>query len=214
MSDDMPSNPTASEPAHTDLSEALAAAVRPTPIADARHEAILQRTVLSGTFPKDASDEQEGDPLRPPTESEQRESEAFRKALEQRGDHPDVALALALAHAAGRPGPEPRLERALALGLATPPERRPRRGILLHVGFGAAATGLAMAATLLLVLRPASEPSLPDVHASTQLIYQRSLSPLFEADPGSLSASARLDRIAESRTRDLRNNRYLAWGVR
>jgi hypothetical protein len=80
------------------------------------------------------------------------------------------------------------------------------------VAFGTAASGLALAASIALVVGSARRPE-PAV-ALRELTPSRSLAPLLDADAARLSASERIDRVASVRARELRENRYAAWGVR
>lgn len=183
------------------LAEALVCAVAPAPIDPARHEAILQRAGI--VRPPDEDDE---DPFRPPTEEEQRQALALAQALDAGTPHPDAALARALRLAAGGAvDRDPPVEEILGRAL-----RRAERPKVLYLRVGAAAALLAAAASVALVLGVQPERA----EDAPELVVSRSLSPLFATETGALSASARLDRIANARARDLRNNRYARWGVR
>lgn len=203
-----PSEPALEEPLDPEqagvLLEALALAARPEPITVERHEAIVRATVLA------AADEQD-DPFRTPTEQERRDAELLARALEGSAKHTDADLARSLGLAFGRRGDDDAraatrtAERTLSSrGFGTS-----RRRNVLVVAFGIASGALAIAASALLVLRsaPVEDARAPD------LVLSRSLAPLFAPEAAPLEPSARLDRIAEARARDFRNNRYAAWGL-
>jgi hypothetical protein len=82
---------------------------------------------------------------------------------------------------------------------------------VIYVAFGGAGLALAAAAALLLALgglsQKAAEP------ASEPLLRPRSTAPLF-SERFDADVTARVDRIAEVRSRDLRENRYVAWGAK
>jgi hypothetical protein len=174
-----------------ELELALRAAWQPAELDPARHEQLLDLALE--------------DPLAPPTAEEIAESERLRRALEGEGDHAHLDLARAL-RAASHPEPPARAIRI--------PEPRPR---VIYVAFGAATTLLAAAAALALVIgsvsrqdpAPAAQKAAP-----AALSTSRSSTALFQ-EPFTLEGTtARMDRITSTRERELRQNRYLAWGVR
>lgn len=178
---------------------ALRAAFSPTPIATARHERILREALA--------------DPLAEASLEEQREADALRLALERGGDHEQARLARALNHALGAPAAEAgATERALEKALAA---RAPRSNVV-WVAFGLTASGLALAASVALLIGSAqrSAPVASSLTAREELASSRSLAPLLSGDAAQLSASERMDRIASVRAKELRQNRYAAWGVR
>jgi hypothetical protein len=153
------------------------------------------------------------DPDAPPTEEELAAAEALARALDDAGS-PEAAFAEAL-RAAHDPQdlPADRLDALVERALDAELPRQ--RGRVIRVAFGAAAAVLAMAAATLLFLRtqqtdsPGALPSAPTFAAA------RSAQDLFdEPFPRTGGTSARVDRIASARERDLRANRYAAWGVR
>ena len=177
-----------------ELELALRAAWHPAEIDPARHEQLLELALE--------------DPLAPATAEEMVESERLRQALEGEGDHPHLDLARAL-QAATRPAPPPR---ALPV-----PDARPR---VIYVAFGATTALLAAAAALALVIGSlSSKDAAPQSAAQAPLApaalsVSRSSAALFQ-EPFTLEGTtARMDRIASTRERELRQNRYLAWGVR
>src|SRR5689334_19616089 len=176
---------------------ALQAACSPAPIPEARHEQILREALE--------------DPLAEASDEELREAEALRLALEQGGDHEHARLARALGHALGAsPAEAHAAERALQKAL----EKPPARANVVWVAFGVAATGLALAASVVLVIGGAQRgaPTSATALAHGELAPSRSLAPLLNSDAEQLSASERMDRIASVRARELRQNRYAAWG--
>ena len=156
------------------------------------------------------------DPLAPPSPDELVESERLRRALDGEFEHPDGRLAAAL-RAAGAPAPlaaeamDRLAERALA----------PRRsGNVIFVAFGALATAaVAAAAAAMLFISPAKDARVAAAPAASaapqpELVPSRSTSAHFSEKFETADTSERVDRIALARARDLRNNRYTAWGVR
>jgi hypothetical protein len=83
---------------------------------------------------------------------------------------------------------------------------------VIFVAFGVAASVLAVAAGIALVVTPVSRES--DALRQSKFVPSRSFAPLVDGESAQLSASARLDRLVGARERDLRANRYAAWGVR
>ena len=154
------------------------------------------------------------DPFAPASPEEIVESERLRRALEGHGDHPDLALARALAQAHSPGSSLPRIAPEAVLRAVPAAPRRPAKVIAYR--FGGAAALLAVAAAVLLAIAPGVERdaetpnAVPDLKALAQ---SRSTAPLFQADSAG-PASARIDRIASSRERELRDNRYAQWGVR
>ena len=172
------------------------------------------------------------DPLRPASEEERAESERFRRALEGHGEHPDLDLVRGLVEAHGRARPEADSVRELndrALDRAlqrTPRENhvsKPGKGNVVFVAFGVM-TALAAAAALLLVVAfpskdsPMTAAAPAAVHpgaseAPAPLAQSRSSEALFDAKFDRDHTTERVDRIASVRARELRANRFQAWGV-
>jgi hypothetical protein len=175
--------------------DAVRVAWAPTALAADRHERILRGALE--------------DPLAEPSPEEEREAEALRHALEHDGDHEYAVLARALGHALGSTATAPgTAERALEKALKA---AKPRSNLIL-VAFGVAASGLALAASIALVVGSAPRPEA--AVARRELAPSRSLAPLLDADAAQLTTSERMDRVASVRARELRENRYAAWGVR
>jgi hypothetical protein len=175
--------------------QAVRAAISPDEISAERHERILSAALE--------------DPFAEPSAEELREAEALRVALDSGGEHEHAGLARALGNALGRAELEPsRAERSLEK--AVPPS--PARSNVIWVAFGAAASALSLAAAVALVI--GSTRSEEASVARRELALSRSLAPLLEADAARLSPSERMDRMASARAKDLRENRYTAWGVR
>ena len=188
-----------------ELLEALEAALRPSELPGDVNERLIEAALE--------------DPLAPPSELELVESARLRDALEHGTPHQDTGLLAAL----GAPFAAPRddetteaaAQRALdaALGGAPKSERRP--GNVIYAVFGAGSAVLAAAAAALLFLPALSRSSAPA--ASTDpgaLVKPHSTAPLFTDRFETGDTTARVDLIASTRGRDLRDNRYAAWGVR
>jgi hypothetical protein len=166
------------------------------------------------------------DPMAPPTAEEIVESERLRRALDGEIDHPDLALARALRAAvhpadppAGRVLPAP--PAAAAPGANVVPFQRDRapRTRRVYAAVGAVAGLAALAASALLFVVPAEKRSAPGATLASapdlpELSVARSTQELFTEKFETGETSARVDRIAEVRARELRSNRYALWGVR
>jgi hypothetical protein len=182
-----------------ELAAALKAAFDPEPLAPERHAELLALALE--------------DPFAPPDADELRESERLRVALEQ-GDetHPDAALARAL-RSALRPEALPD---GVPRALLPADEPAQGRGSVVYASFGALALAAAAAFGFLLT-RP--EPASLAVSAAKVAAPARSFArsrttgELFDAPFAANGATERIDRIASSRARELRENRYLAWGL-
>jgi hypothetical protein len=174
------------------LAEALRAAYEPAELDPALNELFIEQALE--------------DPLAPATDDEVAASERLRDALEAGTPHADADLARALAAAVRASETALDARRAEALS-ARAVDRK--RGNVIYVAFGVVAGAVALAASVALVLSsdgraPAAEPV---------LAVSRSTAPLFTEPFETASTSARVDRIAAARERDLRNNRYALWGV-
>ncbi|MEO7033713.1 MAG: hypothetical protein ABI548_07525 [Polyangiaceae bacterium] len=188
------------------LSALLKHAFAPTEIDAARHERLLLAALV--------------DPFAEPSPEELVQSERLRRALEGEGDHADLALARALANAYAPSAVAPQVDApaarsagsAIASSLASAAPKRASAKVF-YLRFGGIAAALAAAAAVLLAIRarPNHAPA-PDLPALA-LVQSRSTAALFQADSAG-PPSARIDRIASLRERDLRNNRYAMWGLR
>ena len=149
------------------------------------------------------------DPFAEPSEEEIAESERLRQALDGEGEHPDadLARALSLAHT-------PReLDKEHGGHLAR--QALTRRSNVIYVVFGAAATLVAAAAAVLLFLFPAAKSAAPTAMQPVEkLAVSRSTVSMFDKKFDTADTTARIDRIASARARDLRRNQYAMWGVR
>jgi hypothetical protein len=155
------------------------------------------------------------DPFAEPTPEELVESARLREALEHGTPSADASLLRALAAGAGRQSDDPASERALqaALGAALRPAARPRpNAIYALFGAGGALLAAAAAVTLFIGSRP-SEPAAA-VAAPNGYVVPHSTASLFSEPFETGHTTARMDLIASARSRDLRDNRYAAWGVR
>ena len=178
------------------LGELLQNAWSPRALDAARHERWLQAALE--------------DPFAAASPEELAESERLRRALDGQAFHEHLPLARALSAAfapsVDRPLPEPEFA---AKGRA----QRSRTVIFLR--FAGVASALAVAAAALLqftpLLRTSPAPA-PDL-ATLVLSRSRSTAEFFQANSAG-APSARIDRIASARSRELRDNRYALWGVR
>ncbi|MFO0568683.1 MAG: hypothetical protein U0263_23680 [Polyangiaceae bacterium] len=156
------------------------------------------------------------DPLAPPTEEEVAESARLRDALAGEGEHPALELARALS-SAHTPRELTSASADRALSRALPSRGGPRRGNVIFVSFGAATlAAVAIAASWFLFVRPVldSENRASLAQQAEDLAVSRSTASMFSEkfEPG--ATTARVDRIALARSRELRSNRYALWGVR
>lgn len=157
-----------------------------------------------------------------PASIEEREAAArLREAIEHpRGDgrdEPEVELMDALV-AAHRPrGIDPlRNELLITRALKRSSERTATRRVLPFVT--AAALGVAaMAAAVAMYFAPTTNTPVASNVSAPVLQRSRSTADLFDAAtpfPRAGGESARVDRIANARAADLRDNRFALWGVR
>lgn len=177
-----------------ELAEALRAAYAPEPLPAARHAELVALALE--------------DPFAPASADELRESERLRQALESADErHPDVGLANAL-RAAARPTaaalPPPELH--------LPSPSRAKRPNVVFVTFGALALAAAAGMALWLT-RPQVVPTSAVSTTARTLVPSRTTGELFSEPFAPGDATARMDRITQSRARDLRENRYRLWGV-
>ncbi|MDB5214009.1 MAG: hypothetical protein JWO86_1936 [Myxococcaceae bacterium] len=84
-----------------------------------------------------------------------------------------------------------------------------RRATVVRVAFGFVAGGLALAASVVLVVTSAPGPG-----SEAPLAKARTTQPLFSEPFKPGETSARIDRIASARAGDFRDNRFTKWGVR
>ncbi len=176
------------------LGLALREAYAATPLSAARHERLLSRALE--------------DPLAPPAAAELEGAQRLRRALAgdaELAESSDEALLQALKHAHA---PEPLGELANARIIRSTVFAARSRTLTAIGGSGLL---FAAAAALLLWLGPANSPA-PEV--SPTFLASRSLAPLLGQEASVLTPSERMDRIAQARAQDLRENRYRAWGVR
>lgn len=83
----------------------------------------------------------------------------------------------------------------------------------MYAIFGAGSAVVAAAAVVMLFLGTASR-STPTAAMAGDFAKPRSTAPLFDERFETAETTARMDAIASARSRDLRDNRYAAWGVR
>ncbi|MEP7051821.1 MAG: hypothetical protein ABJB12_15765 [Pseudomonadota bacterium] len=187
------------------LSALLRHAFAPGAIDNARHELLLLAALE--------------DPFAEPSAQELVQSERLRHALEGAFDHADLALARALANAHAPSTAAPEVDTPLdqeplrasdSSSASAPPNKK---STVYYVRFAGIAAGLAAAAGLLLAVQSRTQHALAPDLPTLALAQSRSTAALFQTAAAE-RPSARIDRIASVRERDLRDNRYALWGVR
>ncbi|HVY32531.1 MAG TPA: hypothetical protein VHB79_38600 [Polyangiaceae bacterium] len=187
------------EPAETQRwLEALGAALRPGELSAQDNERLIARAL--------------DDPLAPPSEEELAESARLRDALASGGAHEDAPLLEALRAPFAASEAESATEVALAKAQLRPAPSPKRRSNVVYATFGVASLALAAAAALVLSFGGLSREAAPAA-PPLALARPRSAAPLFDGHFDS-NTTARVDLIVSVRSRDLRDNRYAAWGVR
>jgi hypothetical protein len=180
----------------------LEAALRPAELDPALNERLIE-TALE-------------DPLAPPSEGELAESERLRQALEGGEAHEDAELLSALRSAAEPHVDDAAVERALLAGeggRGVEGSRGRGRGNVIYAVFGGASAVLAAAAMLMLFVGTSQKSAVPAAAVAAEYAKPRSTAPLFSDRFETRDTTARVDLIASARARDLRGNRYAAWGV-
>jgi hypothetical protein len=146
----------------------------------------------------------------PPTDEELAESARLRDALADssvKNEDADFLRSLALSHEPRAIGED---AHSTIVGRATA-RMANRRGRVIRLAFGGVTAALALAAAAILLVGKVGQG--PDV--SAQLLRSRSTQPLFDQPfTARNGASVRIDRIAMAREADLRENRFLQWGIR
>jgi hypothetical protein len=182
---------------------ALEAALRPGELSAAVNERLIEMALE--------------DPLAAPSIDELVESERLRRALDEGGAHEDAALLGGLRESFDPAGADDAVARALERALprasqadAAPPIKP--RGNVIYAIFGAGGA-LAAAAAILLMVTQTRAPQ-PSLAVDDRYVRPRSTAALFNERFETGDTTARMDLIASSRSRDLRDNRYAAWGVR
>lgn len=204
------------------LGEALMAALRPKDLDPDVHERILE-AALAGRSAASAPEEPQASPAEATDAARLRDAleatagEAGRPADGVGVIHPLAELARAVKNAhAPRPLAELRNEALLRPALRAPTRTAARRTL-----GGVVVTALAIAAGLLFYVRgrdqhvpaaavaPAGDAFLPG------MVEQRTTAPLFQQEDFPLEGgqTPRIDRITQARSSDLRNNRFVAWGI-
>jgi hypothetical protein len=192
----------------TELLAALEAALRPGELDANVNERLIELAL--------------DDPMAPASEEELAESARLRDALDRGAPHEDTATLASLRAAFELPAAsEPRIDssvdQAVDVALrsvpATAPQPTTRQGNVIYAVFGAASAVLAAAAVAMLFLGTAARRA-PDAALASDFARPRSTAPLFNERFETGATTARMDAIASARGRDLRDNRYAAWGVR
>lgn len=146
-----------------------------------------------------------------PTEEELRLAEELRRGLDGEAPSPDADYARALAamhapHDLDELGHERILRKALAQPAKTS-QPAPRRTVFVGLSLVVAAA----AAVAVVSLRSPQADAPPP----TAQVARRSTEDLFTGPSGhGATTTERIDRIAQARSRDLRENRFARWGVR
>lgn len=187
------------------LLNAIGSAASPEALDPHRHAQLL-KAALS---PSGNSAQIVDDPLAPPSANELIAAAATRKGLEA---NPLVSL-LRAAYAPSELAPDS-ARSILDSTLKSPAP------LTLHNARARSATFwgvLAVAAAAVLWVARATQPHLDGLNPSGQsqlnLAQSRTTRSLFSESFAHSSASERIDRIAQVRQRELRNNRYLMWGL-
>lgn len=157
------------------------------------------------------------DPLAPASEDELIESARLRDALAEGTSGAGASLLRALGAPFARgvaEGDDGAVERALgtALAPASAVAPSPRRNVV-YAAFGAASAVLAAAAAVALFVG-SSRSAEPVAAQASAYVVPHSTAPLFAERFETGDTTARVDLIVSARSRDLRDNRYAAWGVR
>jgi hypothetical protein len=204
----------------------LAAAVRPTDLSDEEHDRILEAAFARVPEKKVARPRVVASAEEPiATETEKVDAERLRVALEadardQAAEHPLAELARATRNAHSPKGIDDiRNESLLRPALRAPTRSQSRRFITASI-----AGALAVAAGVfgLWLRTPADEQPAAELESRpTQLEYQpgmtevRSTTDLFAPEdfPKTGGERSRIDRITQKRKAELRDNRFVAWGI-
>ncbi|HEY3495594.1 MAG TPA: hypothetical protein VGK73_12945 [Polyangiaceae bacterium] len=184
-----------------ELAEALRAAFAPAPLSSERHAELLASALE--------------DPFAPASAEEIRESERLRRALDEGDDtHEGAALARALRAALQPEELRAPAEAHARAGVAASASKASGRGNVVYASFGALALAAAAAFALLLTREPEPEASKTAASPRPALLQSRTTGPLFQEPFEAGQTSARVDRIALARSRELRENQYALWGLR
>jgi hypothetical protein len=195
--------------AEAELLQALEHALRPHALAPETNERLIELALT--------------DPLAPASPSERAAAERLRDALETGATESDAELARALgaafrssSEASALEASERALETALPARRAARSSREPSKVVYGVFGGAGAVLALAAAVALFAGVRKA-EPvaaSSDALRPSETFALPRTSAALFDTPFELRATTARIDRIASARQRDLRGNRYAAWGVR
>ena len=184
------------------LITALAAAQLPHPIDVQRHRQILDRA-LGGLA------EHGDDPFAPPTAEELSAAERLRDHF----DSDPLVQSLRLAQRPTAPSSN------VVLAVREALRAQPRKSAIRRArGWAPSAWGMLAVAAAAALWFVAKSNGVLDGPAAVQppsraLALSRSTDSLFAKPFASSSHSERIDRIAQARSRDLRDNRYTIWGL-
>lgn len=205
------------------LRDALYAAMHPAELDDDLNETLIARALERMPRGRSASGRSSQRAEAPATKLEARDAGLLRAALEDEvSDHPLAELARATRNAHS-----PRsLDDFTNERLLRPALRAPSRGAARRTLTGAIFAAVAVAAGVFGVWLDQPQPTVApraDLGTPTQdfvvdesaLVESRSTTDLFQAEdfPKTGGVTDRIDRITESRNADLRENRFVSWGV-
>jgi hypothetical protein len=188
------------------LLEALGAAIDPQPLDAERHQRLIENALAVESL---AGVDSVEDPFAPATDEERAAAARTRERLE-------ADRVVALLRSAYRPdsiAPESELAiRSTALARASS-EARPKRGVTRLVSWSTFAVAAAAALWLSIPKAPDRNESVLDQGLRGELAQSRTTRPLFSQSFALSTPSERIDRIAQVRQKELRNNRYVLWGL-
>lgn len=186
----------------------LEAALRPTELDPRANERLIEMALE--------------DPGAEPSPAELLESARLRDALDQGTPNADLSLLRALRAPFGAASDEHDARdsaahaRALeaALGSSTTGHRRSKASVVYAIFGAASALAAAAAVVTLFVGAPRNSSPSPSLVEASVYVKPHSTAPLFAERFQTGDTTARMDLIASARGRELRDNRFAAWGVR
>ena len=188
------------------LFDALQAAADPRPLDAQRHQQLLQNALLGSTATRGDSEE---NPLEPASDEELAAALKTREQLE----FDPLASLLRTAY---RPSPlSPSVEQAIRGAALRPPRSAAATPSYVPRMVVWSAFALTAAAAVWMVIPKAlfeSESSFSQ-GPQAKLNLSRTTNPLFQQPFAASKPTERIDRIAQVRQKDLRDNRYALWGL-
>jgi hypothetical protein len=186
--------------------EALGAAADPQPLDAQRHQRLIENALAGGS---NAGIESSDDPLAPVTDEETAAAAKTRERLET---DPLVAL-LRSAYRPDSLAPESDMVIRSAALVRTSSPARSKPSVTKMVYWSTFAAAAAAALWLSIPRISQRTESVLDEGFHSELAQSRTTKPLFSMSFASSTPSERIDRIAQVRERELRNNRYVLWGL-